>query len=140
MLIEISDLQLIGFYCIATDCWGMENMASESIRKEPECEDFVTNIQPDLPYRMWPECCIYRVPKQLKRDHYLRYNSIRISVAASIAHASLLAYHALNAFRSWRVYSVSWKSHPWRLTTIYVMLTYAIMLCYWIVLLKLKKM
>jgi hypothetical protein len=51
----------------------MENMASESIRKEPECEDFVTNIQPDLPSRMWPECCIYRVPKQLRNVNEKAY-------------------------------------------------------------------
>jgi hypothetical protein len=45
----------------------MEKMASDSIAKEAECEDFVINIPPDLPHAEWREYCIYRVPTQLRR-------------------------------------------------------------------------
>jgi hypothetical protein len=45
----------------------MEKMASDSIAKEVECEDFVIDIPPDLPHAKWQKYCIYRVLKQLRK-------------------------------------------------------------------------
>jgi hypothetical protein len=57
----------------------MEKMASDSIisfGKEAECEDFVINIPP----AEWPECCIYKVPKRLRKIKKESYTPKLISI------------------------------------------------------------
>ncbi|XP_062173286.1 UPF0481 protein At3g47200-like [Alnus glutinosa] len=59
----------------------METMASSdsiiSIGKEAECEDFVINI---IPPAEWPECCIYRVPKRLRKVKKESYTPQLVSI------------------------------------------------------------
>jgi hypothetical protein len=59
----------------------METMAANdsiiSIGKEAECEDFVINI---IPPAEWPECCIYRVPKRLRKVKKESYTPKLVSI------------------------------------------------------------
>jgi hypothetical protein len=56
-------------------------MATDSIIKEPECEDFVIDIPlVDLPLVNWPECCIYRVSKQLRNVNEKAYTPKIVSI------------------------------------------------------------
>jgi hypothetical protein len=68
---------MVAYLPIGKQTWGMEKMASDSIRKEPEC--FI-NIPPDLPPANWPECCIYRVPKELRNVNETAYTPKLVSI------------------------------------------------------------
>ena len=50
---------------LGEETWGVEKMASDSIEKEHECDDFLIDIPQALEPAQWPECCIYKIPKKL---------------------------------------------------------------------------
>ncbi|XP_059439899.1 UPF0481 protein At3g47200-like [Corylus avellana] len=45
-----------------------------------ECEEFGINIPPLMPPAEWPECCIYRVPKKLRKVNEEAYTPKLVSI------------------------------------------------------------
>ena len=54
--------------------------ANNVSKKELKGKEFVINIPPDLEPAEWPECCIYRVPKKLRRVNECAYTPKLISI------------------------------------------------------------
>ncbi|GLT69873.1 hypothetical protein SLA2020_419890 [Shorea laevis] len=58
-----------------------DQCCESSIVKEAECEDIViNNIPPGLPPAEWQKCCIYRVPKQLRKVNKEAYTPKLVSI------------------------------------------------------------
>ncbi|KAF3948408.1 hypothetical protein CMV_025590 [Castanea mollissima] len=54
--------------------------ANNVSKKELKGKEFVIDIPPDLEPAQWPECCIYRVPKKLRRVNECAYTPKLISI------------------------------------------------------------
>ena len=54
--------------------------ANSVSKKELKGKEFVIDIPPDLEPAEWPECCIYRVPKKLRRVNKYAYTPKLISI------------------------------------------------------------